>query len=147
MSRSGAGILPAAASQAAVSGDGYNGHMGAVNIAELKDKLSSFLHRVRAGEELIIRDRNLPIAKIVPLRGEVGDPDELALVASGHMTLPAQQLDQKRFWSIGARMKKDPKLVKAIDQAISADREEYAGVLGHKRDHSHLRTRPKRQRG
>ena len=53
---------------------GYNGHVGTVNIAELKDQLSSFLQRVRAGEEIIIRDRNLPIAKIVPLH-EDGDPE------------------------------------------------------------------------
>ena len=121
--------------------------MGTVNIAELKDQLSSFLHRVRAGEELVIRDRNLPIAKIVPLRGEDGDPEELSLVASGHMTLPAQRLDQKRFWNIGGRTKKSPNLAKAIQQAIAADRKEYAGLLGHKRDHSHLRTRAKRNRG
>src|SRR5260370_28305040 len=129
-----------------MSGDGYNSHMGSVNIAELKDRLSSFLQRVRAGEERVIRDRNLPIAKIVPLHGEDGDPEELSLVASGHMTLPAQQLDQKRFWSIGARMKKSPKIAKAIQQAIAADRKDYAGLLGHKRGHSHLRTRAKRQR-
>jgi prevent-host-death family protein len=120
--------------------------MGTVNIAELKDQLSSFLHRVRAGEELVIRDRNLPIAKIVPLHGEDGDPEELSLVASGHMTLPAQQLNQKRFWSIGGRTKRNPKIAKAIQQAIAADRIDYAGILGHQRDHSHLRTRAKRQR-
>ena len=126
---------------------GYNGHMGTVNIAELKDRLSSFLQRVRAGEELVIRDRNLPIAKIVPLRSEDGDPDELALVASGHMTLPTKQLDRKRFWNIGGRMKKSPKIAKAIRQAIRADRKDYGGLLGHKRDNSHLRARTKRQRG
>jgi hypothetical protein len=58
---------------------------------------------------MLIRDRNLPISKIVPLRGEDGETEELSLVASGHMTLPIQQLDQKRFWSIGGRMKKSPK--------------------------------------
>ena len=121
--------------------------MGTVNIAELKDQLSSFLHRVRAGEELIIRDRNLPIAKIVPLHGEDGDPEELSLVASGRMALPAQQLDQKRFWGIGARMKKNPKVGKAIQQALGAERKDHVGVLGHKRHNSHLRTRAKRQRG
>jgi prevent-host-death family protein len=121
--------------------------VGTVNIAELKDRLSSFLHRVRAGEEIVIRDRNLPIAKIVPLHGEDGDPDELSLVASGHMTLPTEQLDQKRFWSIGGRMTKSPEIVKAIQRAIAADRKDYAGLLGHKRHHSHLRTRTKRGRG
>ena len=121
--------------------------MGTVNIAELKDQLSSFLHRVRAGEELVIRDRNLPIAKIVPLHSEDGDREELALVAAGHMTLPTKQLDQKKFWGIGGRMKKSAKIAKAIQQAITADRKDYAGLLGHKRDHSHLRARAKRQRG
>lgn len=117
--------------------------MRTVNIAQLKDQLSSFLHRVRAGEELIVRDRNIPIARIVPLHSEDGAPEELSLVANGHMTLPAKRLDQKRFWSIGGRIKKNAKLAKAIRQAIAADRKDYAGLLGHKRDRSHLRTRPK----
>jgi hypothetical protein len=79
------------------------------------------------------------------MRGEDMDPEERSLVASGRITLPAQQLDQKQFWSIGGRMKKSPNLAKAIQQAIAADRKDYAGLLGHKRDHSHLRTRTKRQ--
>jgi len=62
------------------------------------------------------------------------------------MTVPAQQLDQKRFWNIGGRLKKT-RIDKAIRQAIAADRKDYAGLLGHQRDHSHLRTRSKRQRG
>ena len=95
---------------------------------------------------MLIRDRNLPISKIVPLRGEDGETEELSLVASGHMTLPIQQLDQKRFWSIGGRMKKSPKIAEVIQQAIAAERKDYAGLLGHKRDHPHLRTRAKRQR-
>jgi len=119
--------------------------MGTVNIAELKDQLSSFLHRVRAGEELIIRDRNMPIARIVPLHGD-GDPEELSLVASGHMTLPIQRLDQKRFWSIGGRIRKSPNTANAIRRAIAAEKKDNAGLLGHKRDHSHLRTRTKLQR-
>jgi antitoxin (DNA-binding transcriptional repressor) of toxin-antitoxin stability system len=94
-----------------------NGHVGTVNIAELKDQLSSFLPRVRAGEELVVRDRNLPIAKIVPLHGKDVDPEELSLVASGHMTLPRQHLDHKRFWAIGGRMKKSSKIANAIRRA------------------------------
>jgi prevent-host-death family protein len=121
--------------------------MATVNIAELKNQLSSYLQRVRAGEELVTRDRNLPIAKIVPLHGENGDPEELSLVASGHMTLPTRQLDQKRLWNIGGPMKKTRRIEKAIQQAIAADRKDHAGLLGQQRDHSHLRTRAKRQRG
>jgi hypothetical protein len=76
-----------------------------------------------------------------------GDPEELLLVASGQMAVPKHRLDHKRFWSIGRRMKKSPKTAKVIQKAIAADRKDYAGLLGHKRDHSHLRTRAKRQRG
>jgi prevent-host-death family protein len=114
-----------------------------VNIAELKNQLSSFLYRVREGEELIVRDRNLPIAKIIPLGSDDMDPEELSLVASGQMTLPKQELDQERFWAIGGGIKRSAGLAGAIEQAIAADREEDAGFLGHKRDHSHLRPRAK----
>ena len=108
----------------------YDGHVGSVNIAELKNQLSSFLHRVRAGEELVIRDRNLPIAKIVPLRGEDMNAEELSLVASGQMTLPKQELDRKRFWAIGGGTKRSRKLANAIQRAIAADQEDYGGPSG-----------------
>ena len=121
--------------------------MRSVNIAELKNRLSACLQRVRSGEELLIRDRNTPIAKIIPLdEGEL-EADEMSLVASGQMTLPKKPLDEDRFWTIGARTKV-PNLKAAIQKAIDAEREEnYAGILGHKRHRSHLRRRPDRQKG
>jgi prevent-host-death family protein len=116
--------------------------MRTVNVAELKNQLSAFLHRVRAGEELLVRDRNLPIAKIVPLRMEEMDVDELSLVASGQMTLPKKRLDEGCFWAIGTPVRKNRKLKRAIERAIDAERDDgNAGLLGHKRDRSHLRSR------
>jgi prevent-host-death family protein len=41
--------------------------MKSVKIAELKDKLSEHLRAVQAGEEVIVTDRNRPIARIVPV--------------------------------------------------------------------------------
>jgi prevent-host-death family protein len=62
--------------------------MRSVNIAELKNRLSTYLSYAKNGEEVVIRDRNLPVAKIVPFdRGNAGD-DELLLVAEGKMKLP-----------------------------------------------------------
>ena len=62
--------------------------MRSVNIAELKNRLSTYLSYAKNGEEIVIRDRNLPVAKIVPFdRGNAGD-DELLLVAEGKMKLP-----------------------------------------------------------
>ena len=116
--------------------------MRSVNVAEMKNQLSAYLHRVRAGEELLIRDRNLPIAKIVPLDTDDVEADEYSLVASGQMTLPKKPFREERFWSIVGPARPNPKLKKAIAQAIAVEREENdAGVLGHKRPNSHLRPR------
>lgn len=38
-----------------------------VKIAELKARLSEYLRQVRAGRELVVYDRNQPIARVVPL--------------------------------------------------------------------------------
>lgn len=40
--------------------------MKSVKISELKSKLSSFLKQVRNGAEVIVLDRDTPIAKVVP---------------------------------------------------------------------------------
>ena len=41
--------------------------MKSVNITELKNRLSAYLNDVKAGEEILVRDRNQPVARIVPL--------------------------------------------------------------------------------
>lgn len=43
--------------------------MKAVGIAELKARLSSFLEMVKAGREILIKDRGVIVAKLVPLLG------------------------------------------------------------------------------
>src|SRR5277367_3945053 len=40
--------------------------MRSVNVAELKNKLSAYLTFAKAGEEIIIRERNRPVAKLSP---------------------------------------------------------------------------------
>lgn len=43
------------------------GHMAAeVKIAEFRAKLSKYLRSVRKGHEIVIRDRETPIARVVP---------------------------------------------------------------------------------
>lgn len=70
--------------------------MRSANIAELKNHLSSYLNYVRAGEEVVIRDRNRPIAKIVPLPSRIDD-EEAELVAAGLLRLPTRP-PTKAFW-------------------------------------------------
>src|ERR1044071_7533888 len=58
--------------------------MRTVNIADLKNNLSAHLERVRAGEELLVKDRNRPIARLVPLAsGEDLDAGEIELGGGG----------------------------------------------------------------
>jgi prevent-host-death family protein len=38
------------------------------NISTVKSQLSSYLERVKGGEEVVIADRNHPVAKLVPYR-------------------------------------------------------------------------------
>lgn len=105
--------------------------MIAVNIAELKSRLSGYLQRVRAGEEILIRDRNLPVAKLVPLHASEDANEELALAASGDLLLPSHKLDERKFWSIGASTPVKRDLSEIAARAISEERDERdAGVLG-----------------
>jgi antitoxin (DNA-binding transcriptional repressor) of toxin-antitoxin stability system len=73
--------------------------MRTVNIAALKNDLSRYLKVVRGGEEVLIRDRKTPIAKLVPLvqAGEI-ESEELALAAEGKLRLPEAPLPDW-FWS------------------------------------------------
>lgn len=73
--------------------------MQSVNIAELKNRLSAYLDRVREGEEVIIRDRRRPIAKIVPLTPGDWGAEEQALIAAGLMR-PAEARLTEAFWKL-----------------------------------------------
>lgn len=105
--------------------------MKTVNIAELKNNLSAFLQKVRAGEEIVIRDRNLPVAKIIPLNNADVSAEELALAASGELLLPSETFNERAFWSIGATQPMSAETAEALSSAVSEDREERdAGLLG-----------------
>jgi prevent-host-death family protein len=59
--------------------------MRSTNIADLRNRLTQYLQEVRAGEEIVVRDRQRPIAKIVPFSVDGDDTDDAALVAAGLM--------------------------------------------------------------
>jgi prevent-host-death family protein len=61
--------------------------MRTAKISELKAKLSAHIQYVKNGEEVLIFDRNKPVARLVPA-GPVEDYDErtLRLIAKGILT-------------------------------------------------------------
>jgi antitoxin (DNA-binding transcriptional repressor) of toxin-antitoxin stability system len=116
--------------------------MHVVQIGELKNKLSAYLNRVRAGEELVVRDRKVAVAKIIPLRSEGLDLEEQALVAEGVMTPPQERFDPERFWAIGRGLRRQPGTAVAIDRAMDATREGVdVSILGRKRARPRVRSR------
>ena len=44
--------------------------MKTVMIADLKNRLSAYLREVRGGEEILVADRDTPVARLVPIRPE-----------------------------------------------------------------------------
>jgi prevent-host-death family protein len=94
--------------------------MKSVNVAELKNRLSAYLSFARNGEEIIVRDRNLPIAKLIPFPAGDASEDEILLVAAGKMRLPKVPLNAGALWKIPTG--KVPSS-RAVD-ALRKDREE-----------------------
>jgi len=94
--------------------------MRTVNIAELKNQLSKYLTFAKAGEEVVIRDRNLPVAKLVPFSAGDADEQELSLVAAGKLRLPQSRLDLNKLFNIPTGKVAGNKSI----QAVLGDREE-----------------------
>lgn len=96
--------------------------MRTVNIGTLKNQLSAYLHLVRNGEEVVVRDRNVPIARIVPLPMAFppeGDHEaELAyLISTGQVRPPKQEMDWEAFWALPHPTVSDEAMKEAIEWA------------------------------
>ncbi len=94
--------------------------MRTVNVAELKNSLSKYLTFAKAGEEVVIRERNLPVAKLIPFTAGDAADQELLLVAAGKLRLPAVRLDVRQLSRIRTGTLQGNKAVRAL----LADRED-----------------------
>ena len=72
--------------------------MKTVNIAELKAQLSAHIQMVRDGEEVLVCDRNKPVARIVPCRLEERSKQEGRLIADGLLTPPLNKRPRSGSW-------------------------------------------------
>jgi antitoxin (DNA-binding transcriptional repressor) of toxin-antitoxin stability system len=72
--------------------------MRTVNIAELKNRLSTYIAYAKAGETIIIRDRNTAVAQLTPLPVDDDLTDEeRELVAAGLIRLPEKPWNIEAF--------------------------------------------------
>ena len=108
--------------------------MRSINVAELKNQLSKYLALAKGGEEIVIDDRNLPVAKLVPFCAKEANEEELLLVAAGKMRLPKETLDVKELFKIRTGKVKGNEAVRALleDRSESLMRK-VTRVLGCKR--------------
>ena len=74
--------------------------MRSVNIADLKNNLSRYLNEVRRGAEVLVKDRNKPIAMIVPLVVGSADQSELTELVAEGAARPPRSADPlpRSFW-------------------------------------------------
>jgi prevent-host-death family protein len=72
--------------------------MRTVNISDLKAQLSAHIQLVRDGEEVLVCDRNKPVARIVPCRLEGRSEQEQRLIARGVLTPPLHKRRASVSW-------------------------------------------------
>lgn len=77
--------------------------MESAGVADLKARLSEYLSRVRAGEEVVVTDRGVPVARLVPVGAgaALGDEAEAARLRAmereGLVSLGSGKLPEKFF--------------------------------------------------
>ena len=79
---------------------GYNYSMKTVNISDLKAQLSAHIQLVKDGEEVLVCDRNKPVARIVPCHLTNHSEQEQRLVARGVLTLPLKKRPASVSWPV-----------------------------------------------
>jgi antitoxin (DNA-binding transcriptional repressor) of toxin-antitoxin stability system len=65
--------------------------MEKATVSKLKDNLSAYLRKVRAGQTVVIYDRDIPIASIERIESSQRGSDRLALLRAQGVTRPARR--------------------------------------------------------
>lgn len=65
--------------------------MRQVSISQLKDQLSAYLKKVRAGETVVVMDRNTPVAQLTPLPSRQDVSERIARLEAEGVLLPPKR--------------------------------------------------------
>ena len=96
--------------------------MRTVNIADLKNRLSAYLQLVRNGEEIVVKDRDLPVAQISPYRFHDLAEEDRQLVAAGVLKPPRKRVRNwnkfcEDFWALpGANLTEKEAMQAVLDE-------------------------------
>jgi len=92
--------------------------MRSAGIAELKARLSQYLARVKAGEEIVVTERGVPVARLVPVERGEGAGELRELERQGLLRLGSGRLPRD-FWKLPRG--RDPKAM--VRKAVAEERE------------------------
>ena len=96
--------------------------MRSESISDAKNRLSALIKEVAAGGEIVITDRGVPVAKLVPVRlGKGVPPGVIALAQQGLATLPERAPNAK--WLDLPR----PRVAPGVDAALAVIAERREG--------------------
>ena len=90
-----------------------------MKISDLKAHLSAHIQLVKDGEEVLVCDRDKPVARIVPCRLTGHSQQEQRLVARGVLTLPLKKQPALVSWPVPPGNVSD----KVIEQVRQEERE------------------------
>ena len=101
---------------------GYNSHMEKATVSKLKDNLSAYLRKVRAGHPVVIYDRDVPIARLERIESSGSGSDRLALLrAQGLTRPPSRPLSPARLRAaLASALPREARVL----EALQADRDE-----------------------
>jgi antitoxin (DNA-binding transcriptional repressor) of toxin-antitoxin stability system len=98
--------------------------MEKATISKLKDNLSAYLRKVRAGQAVVIYDRDVPIARLERIETSGRGSDRLALLrAQGVLRPPLVQPSAARWRAIlGHPVGRAARLAEAVQEDRAEDR-------------------------
>jgi len=96
--------------------------MEKATVSKLKDNLSAYLRKVRAGHSVVIYDRNVPIARLERIESGGRGTDRLALLrAQGITRPPLKSLSAAQLRTL---LSKGPARGSRLLEALQQDRDE-----------------------
>ncbi|TLZ55741.1 MAG: hypothetical protein E6K22_03315 [Gammaproteobacteria bacterium] len=95
---------------------GYNGQMEKATISKLKDNLSAYLRKVRAGHAVVIYDRDVPVARLERIESAGRGAHRLALLRAQGVTRPPTRpmSAEKLRASLGKPLGRASRLLEAL---------------------------------
>jgi prevent-host-death family protein len=91
-------------------------------VAELKARLSKFLSQVKNGEELLVTERGVPVARIVPVKATKDQTSHIYELEKAGLAVVGSGKIPKGFWEWKRPVDAKSKAVKFLIEERSKER-------------------------